>query len=592
MIRRLRLENWRAYDTLDVELSPGTTFVVAPNGVGKTSLVEAAAWALFGDDAPTADRPVRAGASSATVEIEVELPDQRILSVTRARPQKPPRRAPDPVVLVDGVPAAAQSLPQLLRGEYGAETPFLARVAMPRPHTQSPDLEGGGLTSHLCRLFGVGSLLAASTEVDARLKTNERLIRTAKQGGKVDRARLSELTAVSSAAAARTAAAKTAHAEARAAVAAVEAHARAEESARAWDDLSRAREEALTAALEHASRLLGAPVAEEGLVEELAAATAAAHAELAAAARAVGANEAQQAALEAATADLDAAEGDCPVCRRPLNEPTAAAAREAQAGDLKRLRKERKALADAEAAATRRIEALAGAAAAAGAVPALGPRPAPPADQGAPNLDAAREAETAAMAALVNATAASENARAALAAAVDDETAHNALVEHFATEAVLLGARNTINETARVFVDRTVRPIAEELGPRWSAILPGRGGVAVSGAGALTRPLEGEELAFDSFSGGERTVALVLLRLLVVQMTTKASFCWFDEPLEHLDPDARRQVASLLAGAGSSPPLRQILLTTYEQPLAERLAADSPGRVTVVAVRSGAEAAN
>jgi hypothetical protein len=192
------------------------------------------------------------------------------------------------------------------------------------------------------------------------------------------------------------------------------------------------------------------------------------------------------------------------------------------------------------------------------------------------------------MAALVAATAASENARTAVATAVDDEKAHTALVELFSKEAVLLGALNTINETARVFVDRTVRPIAEELGPRWSAILPGRGGVAVSGAGTLTRPLAGEHLAFDSFSGGERTVALVLLRLLVVQMTTNASFCWFDEPLEHLDPDARRQVASLLAGAGNSPPLRQVLLTTYEQPLAERLAADSPGRVSVVAVRSGA----
>lgn len=587
MIRRLRLENWRAYDKLDVEFGRGTTFVVAPNGVGKTSLVEAAAWALFGDDAPTADRPVRAGATSATVQIEVELPDQRVLTVTRTRPEQPPRRAPDAVVLVDGAPAAAHSLSQLLRDEYGAEPAFLARVAMPRPHTQSPGLEGGGLNSHLCRLFGVESLLAAATEVDARLKANQRLIRTAKQGGRVDKARLSELTAASAAAAVRAEVAKIAHDEARAAVAAAEANARAQESARAWDELSRDRAVALAAALEQASRLLGAPVAEDELVDKLAVATAAARAELAATVRAMGANEAQQAALEAATAELDAAEGDCPVCRRPLDEPTAAAARAAHARDLERLRKERDALAEAEAASTRRINALADAAATAGSVPTLGPHPAPP-DDNVPDLESARAAETSALAALVAATAASENARTAVAAAVDDEKAHTALVELFSKEAVLLGARNTINETARVFVDRTVRPIAEELAPRWSAILPGRGGVAVSGAGTLTRPLEGEALAFDSFSGGERTVALVLLRLLVVQMTTKASFCWFDEPLEHLDPDARRQVASLLAGAGNSPPLRQVLLTTYEQPLAERLAADSPGRVSVVAVRSGA----
>jgi hypothetical protein len=202
------------------------------------------------------------------------------------------------------------------------------------------------------------------------------------------------------------------------------------------------------------------------------------------------------------------------------------------------------------------------------------------------DLETAQQAEVTAMAALVEATAARENARAALTAAVDDETAHSALVELFAADAVLRGARGTINESVKAFVDRTVRPIANEIAPRWSAIFPGRGGVLLSGTGALSRPIEGEELEFPAFSGGERTVALVLLRLLVVQMTTKATFCWFDEPLEHLDPDVRRQVASLLAGAGNSLPLRQILLTTYEQSLAERLAADWPGRVSVVAVRS------
>jgi hypothetical protein len=587
MIRRLRLENWRAYDRLDVELGPGTTFVVAPNGVGKTSLVEAAAWALFGDDAPTAVRPVRAGASSAKVTIEVELPDRRIVSVTRTHPEKRQRRAPDPVVLVDGAPASPQSLPQLLQDEYGADPAFLARVAMPRPHTQSPDLEGGGLNSHLCRLFGVESLLSAATDVDLRLKANDRRIRAAKQGGTVGKSKLAELTAAHSDANTRAAAAAAAHEEARAAVVSVEANARAEEAVRSWEGQRRARDEALAAALEQASRLIGTPLAEDTLAQELADAVAAARTELAAAARAIGANEGQQAALEAASASLGAAEGDCPVCRRPLDASTTAAAHAAQAHDLERLRTERDTLAEAEAAANRRIDSLTEAATVAARVPVLGPSPAPPPEQGAFDLETAQEAEAAALAALVAATATSDNARASLAAAVDDESAYSALVKLFADDAMLRGARDTINETTRVFVDRTVRPIAAEIGPRWSAILPGRGGVAVSGAGALSRPFQGEDLAFETFSGGERTVALVLLRLLVVQMTTKASFCWFDEPLEHLDPDARRQVASLFAGAGNSPPLRQVLLTTYEQPLAERLAADSPERVSVVAVRSG-----
>ena len=49
MIERLQLQNWRAYDRLDIELGPGATFVVASNGIGKTSLIMAAAWGIFGD---------------------------------------------------------------------------------------------------------------------------------------------------------------------------------------------------------------------------------------------------------------------------------------------------------------------------------------------------------------------------------------------------------------------------------------------------------------------------------------------------------------------------------------------------------------
>jgi len=39
MISHLSLRHWRSYDTLDLDFGSGTTFVVAPNGVGKTSLV-------------------------------------------------------------------------------------------------------------------------------------------------------------------------------------------------------------------------------------------------------------------------------------------------------------------------------------------------------------------------------------------------------------------------------------------------------------------------------------------------------------------------------------------------------------------------
>ena len=83
---------------------------------------------------------------------------------------------------------------------------------------------------------------------------------------------------------------------------------------------------------------------------------------------------------------------------------------------------------------------------------------------------------------------------------------------------------------------------------------------------------EEEEIDFSSFSSGEKVVAKLLLRLATLTSTTEIPFCWIDEPLEHLDPDARSYVAQMLAYLSSADALSQIVVTTYEQDLALQLA--------------------
>ena len=81
------MQNWRAYEHLDLHFEPGATFVVAPNGVGKSSIVEGARYALFGSIPPSkegASRIVPTGPTSAAVE--VALPSGGILTVTRTYP--------------------------------------------------------------------------------------------------------------------------------------------------------------------------------------------------------------------------------------------------------------------------------------------------------------------------------------------------------------------------------------------------------------------------------------------------------------------------------------------------------------------------
>ena len=47
MIRRITLHHWRAYESLDLPITGGVTFFVAPNGAGKLRLVEAVRWGLL-----------------------------------------------------------------------------------------------------------------------------------------------------------------------------------------------------------------------------------------------------------------------------------------------------------------------------------------------------------------------------------------------------------------------------------------------------------------------------------------------------------------------------------------------------------------
>jgi DNA repair exonuclease SbcCD ATPase subunit len=114
-----------------------------------------------------------------------------------------------------------------------------------------------------------------------------------------------------------------------------------------------------------------------------------------------------------------------------------------------------------------------------------------------------------------------------------------------------------------------------------------RGTIDMNSQGELSRLVNNEVLEFGSFSTGEKMGAQLLLRLLVLDTATRARFCWVDEPLEHLDPDTRRQVAMRLALTPAISNATQMLITTYEEQLVRRIAEYLPGRVRVLYVRTG-----
>ncbi len=52
----LKLTNYRKFKDIELDFSDGLIGIVGPNGIGKSSLVEAIAWTIFGKDAARTDK--------------------------------------------------------------------------------------------------------------------------------------------------------------------------------------------------------------------------------------------------------------------------------------------------------------------------------------------------------------------------------------------------------------------------------------------------------------------------------------------------------------------------------------------------------
>ena len=72
-VKRLELTDFRSYAHVEVDLEPGPSVLVGPNGYGKTNLIEALGYvATLGSHRVSNDAPlVRSGAQRAVVRCEI-----------------------------------------------------------------------------------------------------------------------------------------------------------------------------------------------------------------------------------------------------------------------------------------------------------------------------------------------------------------------------------------------------------------------------------------------------------------------------------------------------------------------------------------
>ncbi|OLT11952.1 DNA replication/repair protein RecF [Pseudonocardia sp. CNS-139] len=141
-LRRLAVSDFRSWESAELELEPGVTVLVGPNGVGKTNLVEAAGYlATLGSHRVATDAPlVRRGAERAVVRglvahrgrelaVEVEITPGR---ANRARVNRAPVSRPRDVLgILRTVLFAPEDL-ALVRGDPGERRRFLDDLLVSR----------------------------------------------------------------------------------------------------------------------------------------------------------------------------------------------------------------------------------------------------------------------------------------------------------------------------------------------------------------------------------------------------------------------------------------------------------------------------
>jgi DNA repair exonuclease SbcCD ATPase subunit len=579
MIRRLQLRSWRAYDSLDLELGPGATFVVASNGIGKTSLIMGASWGLFGDASRVdAVGEIRGDADSAAIGIELRLPSGIDIEITRSITTK--GRVTLEAKLPDRVITSQDELETILTAEFGAQPHVLAQLTM-MIHGGALETSHGefDLQDHLAGVFGVTPLFEAARASKAVADKRASELRKMKTTQRSDKRAKDELVAELQSVIDQL----TMTTEARdRAMEAVNAALELIQIGEEWNRFRAGvadRVRKLEDVAEQASALLRRQVTSQTVLDALTEADREIEDSVAAADSDAASARGKAELIKTAISDLRGADAICPTCLRPLSEHEADRAQEEHAKHIseldvvitkavERATRERSALEQVRQLLRRARELP---------VPLQPESEVTDSDLEASHAELQRQREeTQALDKRLAVLAASgESLQAALNEFDEEEQRARELKTLYRNEGIALAAHEALMATGNAITERYIEPLAKEVESRWKRMF-GAGGLTLSSEGSITRQLGSRTLEFGSLSGGEKVWALLLTRLLISSASTHAPFVWLDEPLEHLDPKLRKVVAGTLAKASSGTGLRQVIVTTYESALARQLMEDVP----------------
>ncbi|MFD7155796.1 AAA family ATPase [Kribbella sp. NPDC059898] len=583
MISRVRLQNWKAFDSLDLQLFGGTTFLVARNGTGKTSLLESIAWALLGSVSGIDADKARRGDGPCRVTLDLELPSRGPVTVTRSMTAATKARKPRSTVefhTADGSGTGDDDWAHLITATLGAPPGLLSRLLVGSDDAIWREQDrpiGIDLTTEVSRLLRLDVLTDVQRAARSEARASERQAREAKKidAEAIDAAQTALITAESEY---EVAAERLRQVEVE--LAAREKRATIEQQRTEWKagaDAVRARHNEAAAGVVRIAQQEGESLPSRQLtltmVDEMGKRLRSQWDELvqsAARGRAMATVSAEQLRL------LHPGD-DCPVCLRQLDASAAEKAAEGHRGEIRRLEREASVLEAQTASLGSHLEKLREF-----RVTLSEPLPAPlavtdePADPASPELASYSDQRLAEL--LGDLQVRCEVLRDRLGVARSEEQRlqvqnrmFEVAVRSYRRQAYATVLGDTVDAVAGDLTSRGADPLVRLIRGHWKQ-LPGGDSLTVSRDGTIQAARGDKTVDYHSLSGGEKAQSLLVYKVAALKALTTAPLMLLDEPLEHLDPRNRWTIGRMLTDLTSQSVLDQLLVTTYEESLARRLA--------------------
>jgi len=568
MITYLELRNWRAFDKATLHLQPGTTFVVAENGIGKTSLLRGAAWTLFADRAIDPSEELRKlnGATETIGVVTMSTPEGELHVERRYSLTKRPRDSVK--ATLNGTAIDCRYLAHELTRLLGARTDIAAQLGFVHQHALLTDRQlFTSIGSYLRRITGVDRL---ETTRDAVKKIQRSLDRRAIALGKQVRSLKASLDVLHQRCNSASAAVAEAQKELTSLLGRFDESARMLKDNAAWEDYDVAFSDCAAESKALDTRI--AEILDKGELEE---SLTQIQADYEAQAERLAGYVATASLHKELGQRLASAHAACPICLQRISPAQVVTAAEHHHNAVQ------EAKLSAESARVEieqlrsRVTELHGLQRQREAIRS----PKPPSFDRPHNIEQTRrthewlsrhieslEAELAER--RIDLGVRERNLKQALANA--DKSAE--LVQLRRLEAVATAAIHVLDRSIDHHVVNQVGPLTESISRNWGQFFSSDGQLMLNAHGEIELLKDGDKLLYPQLSGGQQMLAMLTMRLTLVAATANLGCLWLDEPLEHLDPINRRRAASLLIDASRGSAVRQILATTYEEEIARRLA--------------------